>query len=43
MGFTFNQGSASYIVWVTTEEAFLECVRYGRWTSVSSGPSAYEG
>lgn len=34
----------SCIVWVTTEEAFLECVRNGRRTSVSSGPSAaYEG
>lgn len=41
VGFPFNQGTASCIVWVTTEEAFLECIRYGRRTSTSSGP--YEG
>jgi len=36
VGFTFDQGSASCIMWVTTEEAFLECVRYGRRTRTLS-------
>ena len=41
VGFTFDQAttSTSCIVWVTTEEAFLECVRNGLRTSTSSGPS----
>ena len=43
VGFPFTVGSASCIVWVTTEEAFLECLRGNRRTSATSGSESYEG
>ena len=26
VGFTFNQGTVSCIIWITSDEAFLDCV-----------------
>lgn len=40
VGFPFSVGSVSCIVWVTTEEAFLECLKASRRTSTTS---AFEG
>ena len=37
VGFPFNVGSTHCIVWVTTEEAFLECLRNRHRTSTTSG------
>ena len=35
VGFTFNQGTASCIIWITSDEAFLECVNsYGWWSFI---------
>lgn len=43
VGFTFSVGGASCIVWVTTEEAFLECVKNGRRTSTTSRTGSSRG
>lgn len=44
VGFTFSVGTSTHcIVWVTTEEAFLECVKGNRRTSTTSGTGSYEG
>ena len=44
-GYTFSEGSASCIVWVTTEEAFLDCVRafqsYKKRTSCTHNGGGY--
>ena len=39
VGFPFNQGTASCMVWVTTEEAFLDCIWSNKRSMASSGPS----
>ena len=43
VGFPLDIGSTHCIVWVTTEEAFLECLRNGRRTSTTSGSGDSEG
>ncbi len=43
VGFTFTVGQSHCIVWVTEEEAFLECVMNNRRTSTTSGALASEG
>ncbi len=44
VGFTFTVGLSQHcIVWVTEEEAFLECVKNGRRTSTTSGSGLSEG
>ena len=43
VGFTFTVGQSHCIVWVTKEEAFLECVKNGRRTSTTSGALDSEG
>ena len=37
MGFPFDVGNTHCIVWVTSEEAFLDCINNGRRTSTTSG------
>ena len=44
VGFPFDVGASTHcIVWVTPEEAFLECLRNRHRTSTTSGSGNSEG